>query len=145
MVLADCQMLGRSLSIGMRVIETVIRVCKQACQKRVIEDELIFHSDWGIQYCCEEYRDLLSARPLVRQSMSRKGNCRDNTPAESFFKIFKADLPIEPKHYSHEELREVIFNFIEVWYTCRRLHSTLDRRTTAKMQRYLTQQQERAV
>ena len=144
MDLADRQILGWSFSKGMSADETIIPAWKEAIRRRLPQEELIFHSDRGIQYACEEFRDLLEARPLVRQSMSRKGNCWDNAPAESFFKTFKAELPIEPKHYSYEKLRGVIFNFIEIWYNRQRLHSTLEYRTPAEMQDYLTQQQELA-
>ena len=144
MDLADRQILGWSFSESMRADQTVIPAWRQACQKRAIDQKLIFHSDQGIQYACEEFRDLLEARPLVRQSMSRKGNCWDNAPAESFFKTFKAELPIEPKLYGYEELRGVIFQFIEIWYNRQRLHSTLDYRTPAEMQNYLTENQELA-
>jgi len=144
MDLADRQIVGWSCSEGMSANETIIPAWKQACKKRAIDQELIFHSDRGIQYACEEFRKLLKARPVVRQSMSRKGNCWDNAPAESFFKTFKAELPIEPTRYSYNNLRGVVFNFIEIWYNRQRLHSTLDYRTPAEMQDYLTQQQERA-
>jgi transposase InsO family protein len=144
MDLADRQILGWSFSKGLSANETILPAWKQAVRRRPIARELIFHSDRGIQYCCQEFRDLLKARPLVRQSMSRKGNCWDNAPAESFFKTFKAELPIEPKHYNYNNLRQVIFNFIEIWYNRQRLHSTLDYRTPAEMQDYLTQQQELA-
>lgn len=144
MDLADRQILGWSLAEGMSAGETIIPAWKEAIRRRPLQEELIFHSDRGIQYACQEFRDLLEARPLVRQSMSRKGNCWDNAPAESFFKTFKAELPVEPKRYNYEELRGVIFNFIEIWYNRQRLHSTLDYRTPAEMQDYLTQQQELA-
>jgi len=144
MDLADRQILGWSLSEGMSAGETIIPAWKAACQKRAIDQKLIFHSDRGIQYCCQQFRDLLNARPLVRQSMSRKGNCWDNAPAESFFKTFKSELPVEPKHYNYKSLRGVIFNFIEIWYNRQRLHSTLDYCTPAEMQDYLTEQQELA-
>ncbi|MGK7371232.1 MAG: IS3 family transposase [Candidatus Halalkalibacterium sp. M3_1C_030] len=144
MDLADRQILGWSLSKGMSGDETILPAWKEAVQRRPIGRELIFHSDRGIQYCCQQFQDLLNARPLVHQSMSRKGNCWDNAPAESFFKTFKAELPIEPKHYSYDSLRGVIFNFIEIWYNRQRLHSTLDYRTPAEMQNYLTENQELA-
>jgi transposase InsO family protein len=144
MDLADRQILGWSFSKGMSADETVIPAWKAACQKRAIEEKLIFHSDRGIQYACQEFRRLLDARPLVCQSMSRKGNCWDNAPAESFFKTFKAELPIEPKRYGYQRLRGEIFQFIELWYNRQRLHSTLDYRTPAEMQNYLTENQELA-
>ncbi|WP_445665332.1 IS3 family transposase [Fodinibius sp. AD559] len=144
MDLADRQILGWSFSEGMRADQTVIPAWKQACQKRAIEQTLIFHSDRGIQYACQEFRQLLEARPRVRQSMSRKGNCWDNAPAESFFKTFKAELPIEPKHYRYDKLRGVIFQFIEIWYNRQRLHSTLDYHTPVEMENHLTENQELA-
>lgn len=144
MDLADRQILGWSLSEGMSADETIIPAWKAARQKRAIIQELIFHSDRGIQYACKEFRKLLDAQPLVRQSMSRKGNCWDNAPAESFFKTFKAELPIEPKRYGYQELRGVIFHFIEIWYNRQRLHSSLDYRTPAEMQTHLTENQELA-
>lgn len=144
MDLADRQILGWSFSKGMSADETIVPAWKAACQKRAITRELIFHSDRGIQYACQEFRRLLDARPMVRQSMSRKGNCWDNAPAESFFNTFKAELPIEPKHYNYNKLRGVIFNFIEIRYNRQRLHSTLDYRTPVEMQDYLIQQQEQA-
>lgn len=144
MDLADRQIVGWSFSEGMSASETIIPAWKQACQKRAIEQKLIFHSDRGVQYACEEFTKLLKAQPLVRQSMSRKGNCWDNAPAESFFKTFKAELPVEPKRYGYQRMRGIIFQFIEIWYNRQRLHSTLDYRTPAEMQDYLTQQQKLA-
>ncbi|MDZ7692345.1 MAG: IS3 family transposase [Balneolaceae bacterium] len=144
MDLADRQIVGWSFSEGMSADETIIPAWKAACQKRTIDQELVFHSDRGVQYACKEFRKLLKARPLVRQSMSRKGNCWDNAPAESFFKTFKAELPIEPKHYNYNNLRGEIFQFIEIWYNRQRLHSTLAYRTPAEMQNYLTENQELA-
>lgn len=144
MDLADRQILGWSFSKSMSANETILPAWKEATGQREISRELIFHPDRGIQYCCQAFRKLLKARPLVRQSMSRKGNCWDNAPAESFFKTFKAELPIEPKRYDYQTLRGVIFQFIEIWYNRQRLHSTLDYRTPAEMQNYLIQEQEPA-
>jgi transposase InsO family protein len=144
MDLADRQILGWSLSKSMRADQTIIPAWKEAVRRRSVTGELIFHSDQGIQYCCREFTNLLEASPLVRQSMSRRGNCWDNAPAESFFKTFKAELPVEAKHYGYTALRQIIFQFIEIWYNRQRLHSTLDYRTPAEMQNYLTQKQERA-
>jgi transposase InsO family protein len=144
MDLADRQILGWSFSKGMQADQTVIPAWKEAIRQRPPQEELIFHSDRGIQYCCQQFQDLLNARPRVRQSMSRKGNCWDNAPAESFFKTFKAELPIEPKRFGYQELRGVIFQFIEIWYNRQRLHSTLDYRTPAEMENHLTENQELA-
>lgn len=71
--LFDRKVIGWSFSNGMSAQETVIPAWRMACQNRPIKDELIFHSDRGIQYACKAFRNLLS-NPLITQSMSRKGN-----------------------------------------------------------------------
>jgi transposase InsO family protein len=58
---------------------------------RTPQGSLVFHSDRGIQYCAQSFREALRERcPTVCQSMSRKGNCWDNAFTESFFKTLKA-------------------------------------------------------
>jgi len=87
---------------------------------------LIFHSDRGIQYCSEEFRAVLRKQcPMVRQSMSRKGNCWDNACAESFFKTLKVELDILEGKHSVKEVRTAVFEYIEVYYNRKRRHSTL--------------------
>jgi transposase InsO family protein len=54
--------------------------------------DLIFHSDRGIQYASKIFRTFIKSNPLVAQSMIRKGNCWDNSVAESFFKTLKVEL-----------------------------------------------------
>ncbi|WP_280173651.1 integrase core domain-containing protein [Fodinibius roseus] len=76
----------------------------------------------------------------VTQSMSRKGNCWDNAPAESFFKTLKAELPTDTSGCSYGQVRGAVFNYIEVWYNRNRLHSSLDYRTPAQIEQLLTQQ-----
>jgi putative transposase len=72
----------------------VCRVLETAEKNRSPREGLIFHSDRGTQYCSEEFRTLQRLCPSARQSMSRKGNCRDNACAESFIKTIKAGLDI---------------------------------------------------
>ena len=139
--LADRQVLGWSLAEGLSAAETTIPAWRAACRRRPISRELIFHSDRGVQYACSDFTNLLKAHPLVRQSMSRKGNCWDNAPAESFFKTFKAELPIDPTTCTYRQLRQAVFAFIEVWYNRQRLHSTLDYRTPAQVEQLLTLKQ----
>ncbi|HLR77121.1 MAG TPA: IS3 family transposase [Balneolaceae bacterium] len=140
MDLADRQIIGWSLSSSMEAEQTSIAAWKAACRKRPPSSELIFHSDRGIQYACGAFTDCLQARS-VTQSMSRKGNCWDNAPAESFFKTFKAELLVETSQCSYNQIRRVVFNFIEIWYNRKRLHSSLDYRTPAEMQQFLIKQQ----
>jgi transposase InsO family protein len=55
-----------------------------ALQRRPVNQQLTFHSDWGVQYAYEEFRNNLKG--AIKQNMSRKANCWDNAVAESFFK-----------------------------------------------------------
>lgn len=141
MDLADRQVIGWSLSKGLTANQTVIPAWKAACQRRPITGELIFHSDRGIQYACKEFTETLKASKLVTQSMSRKGNCWDNAPAESFFKTLKAELRGDGKFTSYQQARQSIFTFIELWYNRKRLHSALAYRTPAQTEQLLTQNQ----
>ncbi len=84
--LGDRKIIGWALSLTMKTIDTVIPAFKMARKRRPITQELIFHSDRGVQYACNDFRCFLETNPLITRSMSRKGNCWDNAVAESFFK-----------------------------------------------------------
>ena len=89
-------------------------------------DDLIFHSDRGVQYCSDEFRKLLYRLcPSVCQSMSRKGNCWDNSCAESFFKTLKTELDDLSRRCNKKHIRTAVFEYIEVYYNRRRRHSAL--------------------
>ncbi|HYW34129.1 MAG TPA: integrase core domain-containing protein, partial [Balneolaceae bacterium] len=111
-----------------------------ATAKRSPTDALLFHSDRGIQYAAAEFTSLLAAHN-VTQSMSRKGNCWDNAPAESFFKTLKTELQMERPFISYSEARRAIFAFIDLWYNRKRLHSTIGYRTPVQAEQLLTQKQ----
>lgn len=85
---------------------------------------VIFHSDRGSQYASEELRRKLQEYGL-RQSMSRKGNCWDNAPTESFFSTLKTELCGDRAFATREEAKAALFEYIEVFYNRERLHSTL--------------------
>lgn len=85
---------------------------------------IVFHSDRGIQYASDEFRNLLEGKKAL-PSMSRKGNCYDNAFVETFFKTLKSELIYREKFETEEELRSAIFEYIETWYNRRRLHSSL--------------------
>ena len=141
MDLADRQVIGWSLSKGLTANQTVIPAWEAACQRRPVAQKLIFHSDRGVQYACKQFTETLKASKLVTQSMSRKGNCWDNAPAESFFKTLKAELRGDGKFASYQQARQSIFTFIELWYNRKRLHSALEYRTPAQTEQQLTQNQ----
>jgi transposase InsO family protein len=141
MDLADRQILGWNLGKGLQAKETSIAAFRQAVAKRRPTSDLLFHSDRGIQYAATEFTSLLAARNIT-QSMSRKGNCWDNAPAESFFKTLKAELQMQDRPFaSYEEARRVIFTFIDLWYNRKRLHSTLDYQTPIQAAQQLTHNQ----
>ncbi len=123
--LADRKVIGWALSETMKTCDTVIPAWKMAIKNRPIVNELIFHSDRGVQYACHEFRNLLKAHPLVTQSMSRKGNCWDNAVAESFFKTLKSELIHVAEPTTMVETRVSVFEFIEVWYNRKRMHASL--------------------
>ena len=84
----------------------------------------IFHSDQGSQYASDQFRQLLELYGL-RQSMSRRGQCWDNAPMESFFGSLKEEYNEEPIFWfeSLEEARSGLFEYIEIFYNRQRMHS----------------------
>lgn len=144
MDLADRQVIGWALSDNLKARQTSLTAFKKACQRRPIDGDLLFHSDRGVQYACREFTELLQANPRVTPSMSRKGNCWDNAPAESFFKTFKAELPVDTSGLAYQQIRAVVFQYIELWYNSNRLHSSLDYQTPKQTEQHLIQKQESA-
>jgi transposase InsO family protein len=123
--LGDRKVIGWALSQSMHAVVTVIAAYKMAMINRGISQGLIFHSDRGVQYACEEFRNLLGKSGLVVQSMSRKGNCWDNAVAESFFKSLKTEW-LYGKHFkTRQQAEDEVFRYIEIWYNRFRLHSSL--------------------
>lgn len=102
----------------------VIDALRMAYRRRRPGDGLIHHSDRGSQYASEDYRGLLTEYGM-EMSMSRKGNCWDNAPMESFFGTLKKELVHHRKYSTREEARRDIFEYIEVFYNRERLHSSL--------------------
>ena len=85
---------------------------------------LIHHSDRGSQYASYAFQAQLKEYGMVC-SMSRKGNCWDNAPAESFFNSLKSER-VHGAHYNtRDEAKADLFDYIEPFYNHRRSHSTL--------------------
>lgn len=123
--LGDRKVIGWALSSTMKATQTVIPAFKMAQKNRPIITELLFHSDRGVQYACNEFRDLLNKNPLITRSMSRKGNCWDNAVAESFFKTLKAECVYQNRFETRRQAALLVFQYIEIWYNRKRLHSAL--------------------
>jgi transposase InsO family protein len=85
---------------------------------------VVFHSDRGSQYCSGMFRGFLKQSGFV-QSMSRKGNCWDNAVAESFFKSLKTEAVYGFALVDRDNMRAVVFEYIEVYYNTIRCHSTI--------------------
>lgn len=91
----------------------------------------IHHSDQGVQYTCKAYQEHLQRAGLVT-SMSRKGMPYDNAVMESFFSSLKHELTHHERFDSRDEARGRIFDYIELFYNRKRLHSTLGYRSPAQ-------------
>jgi len=133
--LYDRKVIGWSMSKGMSAVETVIPAWIMATRNRPITQKLIFHSDRGTQYACNEFTKILKANNLIIQSMSRKGNCWDNAVAESFFKTIKVEWIYTQNFINQEQAQLSIFEWIESWYNRRRRHSAIGYQTIEEFER----------
>ena len=107
------------------VIETLAENALQmAVARRRPSAGFLHHSDRGSQYTSRAYRLRLEQSGMIA-SMSRKGNCWDNAPTESFFGTLKEECVGSTVYSSHEEARLALFTYLEVYYNRVRRHSTL--------------------
>lgn len=102
-----------------------VTALKMAVNRQKPQDNLIFHSDRGVQYASAGYREAL-AEYNITQSMSRKGEPYDNAVAENFFSCLKCEL-VHHKHYrTRSEAQADIFAYIEAYYNSMRPQSALN-------------------
>lgn len=127
--LFDRKIIGWSLSNGLSTKQTTLSAWKMALKNRKITNDLIFHSDRGIQYANKNFTNMLDSFKTVTRSMSRKGDCWDNAVAESFFKSLKTELIYGNKLITKEQMELEIFEYIEIWYNKKRRHSALNYKT----------------
>jgi putative transposase len=102
------------------LVENALRM---ALQTRCPDVSLLHHSDQGSQYTSAAYQNQLT-EAKIQASMSRVGNCYDNAVVESFFGTLKTEC-VTAQFATHALARTAIFEYIEVWYNRKRLHSTL--------------------
>ena len=117
------KVVGRAMRDHMRA-ELTIAALTMAIQRRRPAAGLIHHSDRGSQYAAGDYRDILQAAAIV-QSMSRKGNCWDNAPMESFFGTLKTELVHHGEYPNRDAARRDLFAYIEGYYNRQRRHSAI--------------------
>ncbi len=103
----------------------VITALRMAIMVRNPVKGLIHHSDRGSQYASYDYQRILEQKG-IRCSMSRRGNCYDNAPTESYFATLKRELVYRRNYSSHTEAKQDIFEYIEVWYNRKRKHSAIE-------------------
>ncbi len=85
-------------------------------------EALLFHSDRGSQYAARSYQEQLQEWGIIC-SMSRRGNCWDNAPVESFFATLKKEEVHREYYLTHEQAKASLFYYIEVFYNRKRRHS----------------------
>ncbi len=117
------KVVGWSLSNRMKK-ELVINALQMAIWRRKPEPNLVFHSDRGSQYCSKAFQQLLK-KNQIKSSMSRKGDCWDNSVAESFFASLKNERVYDSTYLTRDEARSDIIDYIEMFYNNYRRHSFL--------------------
>ena len=111
--------LGRTLCA-----ELTVQALLDALSNRNISGEITHHSDQGIQYCSQEYINILQ-KNNIKISMSERANPYDNAKMESFFRTLKVEEVYMFEYDNFEEALEGLTNFIEKVYNSKRLHSSL--------------------
>lgn len=125
--MATRQIVGWAMADHLRA-ELCIDALVMALQRCRPGRGLIHHSDRGVQYASGPYRAVLE-RHGIQASMSRRGNCLDNAPMESFFASLKTERVHEAQFRTRAEAKAAVFEYIEVFYNRQRLHSALGYRT----------------
>ena len=112
-------------ALGPRITkDLVIKSLLMAVKRKQPDPGLIHHSDRGSQYCAQDYTRLLT-RFNIRISMSRKGNCYDNAPMESFWGTLKNELVHHARYATREQAIREITEYIEVFYNRQRRQARL--------------------
>ena len=111
----------------------VVDALQMALQRELPGNDLVAHSDRGVQYASEHYQRLLSQHGITC-SMSRKGNCWDNAPMETFFATLKKELVHHERYKTREQARQSLFEYIEVFYNRVRRHSALGYQSPLKFE-----------
>jgi len=127
MDLASRRIVGWSMNSRMQA-DLVCQALRSAYWRRKPAAGLLMHTDRGSQYASDAHRRLLLDYEMI-QSMSRRANCWDNSPMESFFKTLKVELIYPQRYATREQAKLDIVNWIEGFYNRQRLHSSIGYRT----------------
>jgi len=113
---------GFSMADHMRK-SLVINALNQAIGRTKAGEGLLAHSDRGVQYASHAYQEVLKKNGF-KCSMSRRGNCWDNAPMESFWGKLKQEWLYGNRFRTRDEAKAAIFEYIEIFYNRRRKHSS---------------------
>ena len=117
------RIVGWSMADHMRS-ELVVDALEMALARRQPEAGLIHHSDQGSQFVSLAFGQAAGNAGIAR-SMGSRGDCWDNAVAETFFATLKKELVYRRSWSTRAELREEVFDYIEIFYNATRRHSTL--------------------
>lgn len=137
--LYTCEVVGHAMGARMTT-DLVSHALVRAVRAKRPPRGLIHHSDRGSQYCAQDYQDQLRQFGLT-PSMSRKGNCYDNAPMESFWGTLKNELVHHRRYATREQARREITEYIEIFYNRQRRHSRLGNRSPAACAQQWARQQ----
>ena len=129
--LCSKQVVGYSLSERMTA-DLVCNALSMAIRNHKPSQGLIVHSDRGSQYCSHEYRNMIEKYGF-QGSMSKKGDCYDNAPIESFWGILKNELVHHRNYKTREEAKADIIKYIELFYNQQRIQKSLNFKTPNQM------------
>jgi transposase InsO family protein len=134
------EIIGYSLSNRLTAKSTVVAALDMAVKHHRPPQGIILQSDRGIQYASKAFKKQLKTYRMT-QSMSGKGNCYDNAVTETVFKTLKTEWIYGTSFADQHELRGSLFEYIELFYNRKRLHSALGYLTPAGFMRQYYQQQ----
>ena len=134
------RIVGLAMSERMTV-DLVLNALNQAVIHREPVEGLIHHSDKGSQYTSTEFQNQLALYCMIA-SMSGTGNCFDNAAMESFFHTLKTEHIYFENYITREQAKRSIFEYVEVFYNRKRLHSTLGYCSPIAFEQKWNQQQE---
>jgi putative transposase len=120
-------------SMSERLTSPLVR---DALQMALQQRRPLHHSDRGSPYAAGDYQELLTKNGIVC-SMSRRGNCRDNAPVESFFSTLKREWVFHQRYRSRAEARQSIFDYIERFYNRQRIHASIGDRSPMECEQQL--------
>jgi len=140
MDLFNREIIGYSLSKSVDT-DLVMRALGNAIHNKEDDKELMFHSDRGCQYSSKSFGNMLNKNGIIG-SMSRAGCPYDNSCVEGFFSVLKRECIYRRKYSTMDEVEQDLFEYIELFYNRKRMHSTLGYKSPVK---YRMQYNERKV